>query len=80
MQDFLLLFITVLLLILAVELSMVLYYVIIFMQDAIIIIKRVKALEGNLEEKLAMLEEGLTFASGKIIKEIVKGVGRFLKK
>lgn len=80
MQDFLLLFITVLLLILAVELSMVLYYVIIFMQDAIVIIKRVKAFEGNLEEKLAMLEEGLTFAGGKIIKEIVKGVGRFLKK
>lgn len=80
MNDFLLLFIAVLLLIIAVELSMVLYYAIIFMQDAIIIIKRVKALEGDLEEKLSMLEEDLTIASAKIIKEIVRGISKFLKK
>ncbi|MDP3057111.1 MAG: hypothetical protein Q8N37_01135 [bacterium] len=80
MQDFLLLFIAVLLLILAVELSMVLYYAIIFLQDAVIIIKRVKSLEGSLEEKLTVLENDLTLTSGKIIKGIVKGVGKFLKK
>lgn len=80
MQDFLLLFIAVLLLILAVELSMVLYYAIIFLQDAVIIIKRVKSLEGSLEEKLTVLENDLTIASGKIIKGIVKGVSKFLKK
>lgn len=80
MQDFLLLFIAVLLLILAVELSMVLYYAIIFMRNAVTIIKRVKALEGSLEEKLTMLENDLTIVSGKIIKGIVKGAGKFLKK
>ncbi|MBU3924392.1 hypothetical protein KKB43_03535 [Patescibacteria group bacterium] len=80
MQDFLLLFIAVLLLILAVELSMIFYYAIIFLQDAVIIIKRVKALEGSLEEKLTMLENSLTLASGKIIKKIIKGISKFLKK
>ncbi len=80
MQDFLLLFIVILLLILVVELSMVLYYAIIFMQNAIIIIKRVRALEGDLEEKLNALEESLTIASAKIIKQIVKNAGRFFKK
>lgn len=80
MRDFLLFLIAVLLLILAVELSMVLYYAIIFMQEAIIIIKRVKTLEGNLEEKLSMLESELTLVSGKIIKGVIKGAGKFLKK
>lgn len=80
MQDFLLLLIAVLLLILAVELSMVLYYAIIFLQDAVIIIKRVKFLEGSLEEKLTVIENDLTLASGKIIKKIIKGVSKFLKK
>lgn len=80
MQDFLLLFITVLLLILVVELSMVLYYAIIFMQNAIIIIKRVRVLEGDLEEKLKVLEDGLTLISSKMIKEIFRGVGKFFKK
>lgn len=80
MGDFLLLFITVLLLILVMELSIVLYYAVIFMQNAIIIIKRVKALEGSLEEKLATLESDLTLMSAKIIKGIVKSAGNFLKK
>jgi hypothetical protein len=80
MNDFLLLFIAVMLLILAVELSMVLYYAILFMQDAIIIIKRVKELEGDFEQKLAMLESELNSVSGKIIKGIVKSAGKFLKK
>lgn len=80
MQEFLLLFITVLLLILVVELSMVLYYAIIFMQNAIIIIKRVRVLEGDLEEKLKALEDGLTLVSSKMIKEIFRGIGKFLKK
>lgn len=80
MQDFLLLLIAVLLFILAVELSMIFYYAIVFLQDAVVIIKRVKALEGSFEEKLAMLEKDLTFASGKIIKEVIKGVSKFLKK
>lgn len=80
MGDFLLLFITVLLLILVIELSIVLYYAVIFMQDAIIIIRRVKALEGSLEEKLATLEEDLTLVSGKVIKGIVKSASKFLKK
>lgn len=79
MQDFLLLFIAILLFVLAVELSMVLYYAIIFLRNAIVIIKRVKALEGDLEEKLTMFENDLTLASGKIIKGIVKGAGKFLK-
>lgn len=79
MQDSLLLFIAILLFVLAVELSMVLYYAIIFLRNAIVIIKRVKALEGDLEEKLTMLENDLTLASGKIIKGIVKGIGKFLK-
>lgn len=80
MSDFLLLLIAVLLLILAVELSMVLYYAIIFMQDAIIIIKRVKELEGSMEEKLTALESDLTLVSGKIIKGIVKSASKFIKK
>lgn len=80
MHDFLLLLIAVLLLILAVELSMVLYYAIIFMQDAIIIIKRVKEFEGNLEEKLIALEDELNLVSGKIIKGIIKSAGKYLGK
>ena len=80
MQDLFLLLITVLLLILVVELSVVLYYAIIFLQDAIIIIKRVKALEGSMEEKLTILEKDLTLVSGKIIKGIVKGASKFLNK
>ncbi len=59
---------------------MVLYYAIIFLQNAVIIIKRVKDFEGSLEEKLTKLENDLTLASGKIIKGIVKGAGKFLKK
>jgi len=80
MNNFLLLFIAVLLLILAVELSMIFYYAIIFLQEAIIIIKKVKALEGSFEEKLTLLENDLTLASGKIIKQIIKGISKFLKK
>lgn len=80
MQDFLLLFITILLLVLVIELTVVLYFVIIFMQDAIIIVKRVKAFEGSMEEKIAMFESELMLMSGKIIKGIVKGANKFLKK
>jgi len=39
--------------------------VILFMQDAVVIVKRVKALEGTMEEKLATLEDDLTLASAK---------------
>lgn len=80
MVNFLLLFIAILLLVLAVELSIVLYYAIIFMQNAVIVIKRVKTLEGGLEEKLTILENELTAASGKIIKGIIKSAGKFFKK
>lgn len=59
---------------------MVLYYAIIFLRNAVIVIKRVKAFEGSLEEKLTMLENDLTIASGKIVKEIIKGVSKFFKK
>lgn len=80
MQDFLLLFITILLLVLVIELSVVLYYAIIIMQDAVVIVKRVRALECSMEEKLATLENDLTIASGKIIKGVVKSASKFLKK
>lgn len=80
MQDFLLLFIAVLLLIVAVELSMVLYYAIVFLQNAIIIVKRVKDFEGSMEKKLTILENNLALVGGKLIKGIVKSVGKRLIK
>lgn len=80
MQDFLLLLIAVLLLILAVELSMIFYYTIIFLRNAVAIIERIKALECSMEEKLEIFESELTRASGKMIKKIVKGIGKFLNK
>lgn len=80
MSDLLAYFILILLFILAIELTIVLFYAIIFMQNAVVVIKRVKTLEGDLEVKLAALESELNAISGKIIKGVIKSAGKFLKK
>lgn len=79
MQDFLLAIIAVTLVILTVELSVVLCYAIIFLREMAIIARRVKILEGNLEEKIEKLESELTLFSVKIIKALFQRINKTKK-
>lgn len=80
MQDILLGIIAIVLTILAIELSIIFYYAVIFLRNAVFISERVKILEGSFEQKLEKLENELTSLSAKIIKAIIRRSGRFFKK
>jgi len=79
MQDLLLAIIAITLIILTVELSVVLYYAIIFLREMALIVRRARALEGNLEEKIEKLENELTLFSVKIIKALFKRINKTKK-
>lgn len=80
MQELFLGIIAVMLTILTIELTIVLYYIIIFLREAVIIARRVKTLEGSLEQKMEKLEGDLTLFGGKIARIIFRGFGNFFNK
>lgn len=79
MQDFLLAIIAVVLIILTAELSIVLYYAVIFLREMAVIARRAKVLEGNLEEKIKKLESEMTLFGAKIIKALFHRVNKTKK-
>lgn len=76
MQDFLLAIIALTLVILTAELSVVLYYAIIFLRETATIARRAKILEGNLEEKIEKLENELTLFIVKMLKALFHRVNK----
>jgi len=79
MQEILLGIITITLIILTVELSIVFYYAIIFFKNAVFISQRIKILEGDFEQKMENLEAELTLFSAKLVKTIFQRLNKFLK-
>jgi len=65
--------------VLTIELTIVLYFVMIFLNEAIALTRRVKALEISLEEKMEKLESGLSLLGIGIFKKSLKGFGRLFK-
>lgn len=80
MSDFISIIIAACLLILTIELSVSFLYMITFMQEAIIIARKVKSLEGTMEEKLERLESEISLLGAKIINFIFKKVIKSSKK
>lgn len=80
MQDLILGIIAVCLVVLTIEITIVLYFMMIFLNEAIALIRKVKALEGSFEVKLEKLEMGLALLSAGIMKKFIKGINKFLKK
>lgn len=79
MQEILLGIITITLIILTIELSIVFYYAIIFFKNAVFISQRIKILEGDFEQKMENLENELTLFSAKLVKTIFQRLNKFLK-
>lgn len=79
MQEILLGIITITLIILTIELSIVFYYAIIFFKNAFFISQRIKILEGDFEQKMENLEAELTLFSAKLVKTIFQRLNKFLK-
>lgn len=80
MQDFLLGVIALTLVILTIEISIVLYYVMTFLAEAIAFMRKMRAMQGNFESKIAELEAGLSLISGKLIRSFIKGLSSYFKK
>jgi hypothetical protein len=76
MQDFLLAIIAATLIVLTVELSVVLYYAVIFLREMAIVARKVKSLEGSMEKKIEKLESELTLLSVKIIKALFQRINK----
>lgn len=68
------------LIVLTIELSIVLYYAIVFLREAIIIARRVKELEGTVEQKMERLEGDLTIFGAKMARIIARGLGKIFKR
>lgn len=79
MTDLILGVIALCLVILTIELTIVMYFVMIFLNEAIALTRRVKALEVSLEEKMDKLETGLTILGASIFKKALRGFGNFFK-
>lgn len=80
MQETLLLIIAIALVILTIELSIVLYYTIVFLREAIVIARKVKELEGTVEQKMEKMEADLTIFGAKLARVIARGLGKFFKR
>lgn len=80
MQDFILTIIAVSLVILTIELSIVLCYIIIFLREAVQIARRIKVLEGKMEAKVEKLEDKLALLGAKAIKSLLQRVNKFFIK
>ena len=79
MENLILGIIALCLVILTVELTIVMYFVMIFLNEAIALTRRVKALEISLEEKMDKLETGLTILGVGMFKKVFRGFGKFFK-
>ncbi len=72
--------IAIALIILTAELTLVLYYIIILLREAIVVVRKIKQLEGGLEERLSKMEEEVSLLGAKFVKIIFKLLNKFIKK
>lgn len=79
MIDLILGVIALCLVILTIELTIVMYFIMIFLNEAIALTRRVKTLEISLEEKMNKLEMGLTVLGAGMFKKVFRGLGKVFK-
>ncbi len=79
MTDLILGVIALCLVVLTIELTIVMYFIMIFLNEAIALTRRIKALEISLEEKMNKLETGLTILGVGMFKRMFRGFGKFFK-
>lgn len=79
MTDLILGVIALCLVILTIELTIVMYFIMIFLNEAIALTRRIKALEISLEEKMEKLETGLTLLGVGVFKKLFGGFGKIFK-
>lgn len=72
--------ISIALVVLTAELTVVLYYTIVLLRESIILVRKIKKLEGGLEEKLDKMEDEISLLSAKFVKMIFKFINKFIKK
>lgn len=80
MEEIFLGIIAIALIILTAELTLVLYYIIILLREAIVVVRKIKQLEGGLEERLSKMEEEVSLLGAKFVKIIFKLLNKFIKK
>ncbi len=79
MTDLILGVIALCLVVLTIELTIVMYFVMIFLNEAIALTRRIKALEISLEEKMEKLETGLTLLGVGVFKKVFRGINSIFK-
>lgn len=80
MEEFLLGIIAIALIALTAELTIVLYYAIVLLREAIIVVRKIKKLEGGLEERLSKMEDEMSLLGAKFIKTIFRVINKIIKK
>lgn len=80
MEEFFLGIIAIALIILTAELTIVLYYAIILLREMIIVVRKIKKMEGNLEERLGKMEDEMSLLGAKFVKTIFKVINKFTRK
>ncbi len=80
MEEFFLGIISIALIVLTAELTVVLYYAIVLLRESIILVRKIKKLEGGLEEKLDKMEDEISLLSAKFVKTVFKFINKFIKK
>lgn len=80
MEEFFLGIIAITLIILTAELTIVLYYIIILLRESIIVVRKIKQLEGGLEDKLSKMEDEMSLIGAKFVKAIFKLLNKFIRK
>lgn len=80
MEEIFLGIIAITLIVLTAELTIVLYFMIVLLREAIIIVRRIQQLEGGLEERLSKMEDDISLIGAKFVKVIFKLLNKFIKK
>lgn len=80
MEEFLLGIIAIALIVLTAELTMVLYYTLVLLREAIIVVRKIKKLEGGLEERLSKVEDEMSLLGAKFLKTIFRVINKIIKK
>lgn len=80
MEEFLLGIIAIALVVLTAELTIVLYYVMILLRESIIVVRKIKELEGDLEERLNKMEDEMSLLGAKFVRTLFRLINKFIKK
>ncbi len=80
MKEILLGIIAIALIVLTAELTIVLYYIMILLKEAIIVVRKIKELEGGLEDRLNKMEDEMSLLGAKFIKTLFRLINKFIKK